>query len=640
MAEQGALGRGGGMIYGSVCSGIEAATVAWHPLGWKPAFYSEIEAFPRSVLTHHYPDVPLHGDFTLLRRDAESVADIDLLVGGTPCQAFSVAGLRKSLDDDRGNLTLEFVRLADAIDDVRERRCQNGIIVVWENVPGVLSTKDNAFGCFLAALVGADAPLVPPKSGGLKKRWKRNKAGEEFFTWTDSGLVAGPRRAAAWRVLDAQYFGLAQRRERVFVVACPRGGADPSQILFEPEGVRRHSPPRREAGASVTQALTRSLGAGGADDNRAQGGFYVPVGPGLADGGQDAQGAPNQVNALSVALRGRDGGGAAELGDDLAFTLRAPKGGGDKPHVLAFGGNNTSGPIEVSAALTAHGGPCGRMDFESETFVLSSDYGLYQAGATSPALRAAGGDCGGGSEVVCVHADAFGRTGAAITPSADAAGNVRLRDPGMGVLADGSSYTLMAHGRPHAVCVHGTQDPDVSIELAHALGRNHGQENAVIAFSCIDHGADAAMDVTPTMRAMSHSGSHANAGGQLAICVTGEVTHALTSEGFDASEDGAGRGTPIVSDAADVRRLTVAECCLLQGFDANYTAIPTNKLRKIAADEADYLRGRGIYQLYDKGVWYTNCAADGPQYRALGNSKAVRVVRWLGLRIDMVEALA
>jgi len=181
------------------------------------------------VLAHHYPDVPLHGDFTKLR-DEPFIADADVLVGGTPCQAFSVAGLRRSLDDDRGNLSLEFVRLADAIDDLRHADGREPAIIVWENVPGVLSVKDNAFGCFLAGLAGDVTPYDPPRG-----------------KWTDAGVVDGPQRAVAWRVLDAQYFGLAQRRRRVFVVASARDGFDPAAVLLEFEGLRRDSPPRREA---------------------------------------------------------------------------------------------------------------------------------------------------------------------------------------------------------------------------------------------------------------------------------------------------------------------------------------------------------------------------------------------------------
>ena len=221
------------MKYLSVCSVIEAASVDWHPLGWEALAFSEIEPFPRKVLQHHYPDVPLHGDFTVLR-EQNWIKDADILVGGTPCQAFSVAGLRNSLDDDRGNLTLEFVRLADAIDNLR----RTGTIIVWENVPGVLSVKDNAFGCFLAALVGNDEPLIP--TGGK---------------WTNAGMVMGPKRRAAWRVLDAQYFGVAQRRRRVFVVASARDDFDPAEVLFEREGLRRNTPPSRQAGQEPSATI-------------------------------------------------------------------------------------------------------------------------------------------------------------------------------------------------------------------------------------------------------------------------------------------------------------------------------------------------------------------------------------------------
>jgi DNA (cytosine-5)-methyltransferase 1 len=234
------------MRYLSVCSGIEAATVAWHHMGWTPLAFSEIEKFPRAVLAHHYPTVPLHGDFTKLR-DEEWIADADVLVGGTPCQAFSVAGKRLSLADDRGNLSLEFVRLADAIDHLRRARGAKPGIVLWENVPGVLNVKDNAFGCFLGALAGSDEPLLPPRG-----------------RWTGAGLVVGPERRCAWRVLDAQYFGVAQRRRRVFVVASARNDIHPAEVLFEREGVRRHSPPRREAREKPAPTISaRPTGGGG-----------------------------------------------------------------------------------------------------------------------------------------------------------------------------------------------------------------------------------------------------------------------------------------------------------------------------------------------------------------------------------------
>jgi DNA (cytosine-5)-methyltransferase 1 len=229
------------MKFGSVCSGIEAASVAWHPLGWQAAWLSEIEPFPSAVLAHHYPTVPNLGDMTLLpeRIASGEVEAPDLFCGGTPCQAFSVAGLRQSLDDDRGNLSLTFVEIANAIDN---RRLDAGLvpaIIFWENVPGVLNTKDNAFGCFLGALAGEDAPLEP--------------AGKR---WTNAGCVYGPERTVAWRVLDAQYFGVAQRRRRVFVVASARDDFDPAAVLFESEGVRRDTAPRREAGERIAPCVT------------------------------------------------------------------------------------------------------------------------------------------------------------------------------------------------------------------------------------------------------------------------------------------------------------------------------------------------------------------------------------------------
>lgn len=200
------------MKYLSVCSGIEAASVAWESLGWEPVAFSEIEPFPSAVLAERFPDVPNLGDMT--RYHEWNIPAINLLVGGTPCQAFSVAGKRGSLADDRGNLCLTFCRMADHF---RPRW------VLWENVPGVLSTPDNAFGCFLGALCGADAPVIPP--GGGRKH-------------PNSGVVAGPKRTVAWRVLDAQWHRVPQRRKRVFVLAVAGAGNWASADALLPVGER------------------------------------------------------------------------------------------------------------------------------------------------------------------------------------------------------------------------------------------------------------------------------------------------------------------------------------------------------------------------------------------------------------------
>lgn len=197
------------MIYGSVCSGIEAATVAWEPLGWKPAFYSEIEKNARKVLTHHYPNVPLHGDFTTI--GADDYGRIDLLAGGTPCQSYSVAGKRAGLDDPRGELSLEFVRLAER---------KHARWVIWENVPGVLSTNG---GRDFAAFVGALA--------------------ECGYGW-------------AYRVLDAQFFGVPQKRQRVILVGYRGDGRLARAALCEPNGGDWVTPKRRKAGEEIIGALT------------------------------------------------------------------------------------------------------------------------------------------------------------------------------------------------------------------------------------------------------------------------------------------------------------------------------------------------------------------------------------------------
>ncbi len=236
------------MKFISVCSGIEAVSVATNSLGWEALAVCEFDRFPSSVLAHHWPDVPNLGDMTKWREwPAELLNEADILAGGTPCHAFSIAGLRNSLADERGNLTLTYVHILDQIDKIRARNGRPPAVCLWENVPGVLNTDDNAFGCFLAALAGEDEPLQPP--GGR---------------WTDAGYVRGPLRTIAWRSLDAQYFGLAQRRQRVFVVASAGEGFRPEEILFEFEGVRRDSPPRRETGEGVTGTLSaRTEGGGG-----------------------------------------------------------------------------------------------------------------------------------------------------------------------------------------------------------------------------------------------------------------------------------------------------------------------------------------------------------------------------------------
>jgi DNA (cytosine-5)-methyltransferase 1 len=201
------------MKYLSVCSGIEAATVAWHPLGWEAAAYSEIEPFPSAVLAHRYPNVPNVGDMTKFKE--WNLEPIDLLVGGTPCQSFSVAGLRKGLEDPRGNLALTYCGI---LDKFRPKW------FVWENVPGVLSSNDGRdFGSFL-------------------------------------GAVAELGYGFAYRVLDAQYFGVAQRRRRVFVVGYLGDWRPAAEVLFEPESLCRDTAPSRKQGEEVAGTIAARFG--------------------------------------------------------------------------------------------------------------------------------------------------------------------------------------------------------------------------------------------------------------------------------------------------------------------------------------------------------------------------------------------
>lgn len=200
---------------GSICSGIEAASVAWEPLGFSFKWFSEIADFPSKVLAEKYPEIENIGDMNNIPDllSSKKIDAPDLLCGGTPCQAFSLAGKQNGLDDDRGNLTLKFVDIVNANDEIRLKNNKPHSIVFWENVEGVLTDKTNAFGCLISSLAGFKE-VIPMKK------------------WSSAGIIHGPVRNIAWRVLDAKYFGLPQQRRRLYVLA---GGTDfyPEYILFE-----------------------------------------------------------------------------------------------------------------------------------------------------------------------------------------------------------------------------------------------------------------------------------------------------------------------------------------------------------------------------------------------------------------------
>ena len=525
--------------YGSVCSGIEAASIAWESLGWQPAWFAEIEAFPAAVLATHWPEVANLGDMTKIAAAvrAGEVEAPDAMVGGTPCQAFSMAGLRNGLADARGQLTLSYVELADAIDNKRRERGEEEAIFVWENVPGVLSSKDNAFGCFIGALAGEDCELQP---SGAK--------------WTNAGCVYGPSRTVAWRTLDAQFFGVAQRRRRVFVVASARKGFDPAAVLFELESLRRDTPPSRET----------------------------------------------QPEVASNAGKRSDGGSHWD---------------------------NPSNPHPT----------------------LNQSHNIGGIGASNQEI--------------------FSQRGSGLVPDsyADVSRTLLAKEN------DSTAEDLETY------VIHGTQDPDTNLELAHALGRNSGQENAVCYAFKPGQGAKAggigwAEEQAPTLTA-AESGSNLapavayafaeNSRGEVrledgtrditgclsagggkpgqgtpAIC----IQHATIGRKDEAGPQGKGyqeevaftqdsrTSADVVQYGMQVRRLTPRECERLQGFPGDHTLIPYG--RRISPEKMD--RDFAKYLMRGGNLTFEECcgrAADGPRYKAIGNSMAVPVMRWIGERI-------
>lgn len=571
------------MRYGSVCSGIEAASVAWESLGWQPAWFAEIEAFPSAVLAHHWPDVANLGDMTKIAAAVRTgdVAAPDVLVGGTPCQAFSIAGLRNGLDDERGQLTLSYVELANAIDDKRRERGEEEAIIVWENVPGVFSSKDNAFGCFLAGLAGESSELQP--AGGK---------------WTHAGCVSGPQRIIAWRVLDAQFFGVAQRRRRVFVVASSRKDFDPAAVLFELNSVRRDTPPRRETQPKVA----------GYAGNGAEGGSHWdnPANPHPTLNQSNNIGGIGASNQEIFSQRGS--GLVSDAYSNISRTLLAKENDSTAEdldtYVLAYGGGNTGGNIDVATACTAHGV---RMDFDTETFAVHGT----QDPDTNHELAHTLGRNHGQENAVCYgfkpgQGSKAGGIGWAeeLSPTLTSAQSGTNLTPAI-AFAENSRGEIRLQGG----------DGQITGPLSTGGGKP-GQGFPAIAFSYKDHGADATVDMSPTLRAGNHDTSHANSGQPPAIC----IQHASIGRHDAAGPQGKGyqedvaftqdsrSSADVVQFGMQVRRLTPVECERLQGFPDNHTLISW--------------RGKA-----------TADCPDGPRYKAIGNSMAVPVMRWIGERI-------
>lgn len=500
--------------YLSLFSGLEAAHLAWAPLGWECVGVAEIDPAPCAVMAARigatrprYMPSPNADDLTEDERDRRRAAlkslsriqwgdriqnlgdvsqatpadiaalgRIDVVVGGSPCQDLSVAGKRRGLAGARSGLFFQQLEIFDAA-----RHLCGARWLVWENVPGAFSSNaGHDFAVVVGEMAGLD--IAVPADG-----------------WGTEGLALGERGLVEWSVLDAQWFGVAQRRRRVFAVLDTGAWADRPAVLLERDGLRGNSAPRREAGENPSGTLiSRAGGGGGPGPDDAQRGMLV---------------------AGTLNANGKAAGSATQQDAESGLIIPA-----------AFGGGANCQATAVATALHAHPGGS-RLDFQTETFLVQE---------VTHTLRADGFDA---SE------DGTGRG----TPLGPVAFAQNQRD----------EVRLM--------------------EVAGALAAEPGmKQQTYVAFDCKAATPQFADDVTPTLRAMNHAGSHANAGGQVAV-----------------------------SSEVGVRRLTPRECERLQGVPDDYTLVP-------------FRSGKPMQ--------------DGPRYKMLGNSFAVPVVAWIGRQIEAAHS--
>jgi DNA (cytosine-5)-methyltransferase 1 len=526
------------MRYGSVCSGVEAASLAWEPLGWECAFVSEIEKFPAAVLAHHYPNVPNLGDMT-----AHDFADrcieqgpIDVLVGGTPCQSFSVAGLRGGLDDERGNLALEFCRLADRLAPR---------YIVWENVPGVLSSsKGRDFGSIVGALGQLGYNL-------------------------------------AWRILDAQNFGVPQRRRRVFLVghlgAEQRGAA---AVLFEQHCLQGHPAPSREA----REDLASNAGEGFTASSFGK--YAEGCGTLRRDGGDLGGGS----ETLTI-WRGSDQANA-ETVEGQAGTLNCNKGqqGGIAalPYFRATGRSSYT-EAESAEALRA----CAAKHGDTDLVVSGEVVGTVTA--RKGRNNGIANDDVQPGHLICVNAreTPVSESGKSLPLGAQdrghAIGFIPKNSEKTRSMGEQAEMSPRLDSSPHAV----------------AFAQNTRDEANLISG---DGQITGALAAEPGMKQQTY------------VFEPGNLKRRCGSDPNETTAPKVGAGKlgdtfPHIATEMQVRRLTPRECERLQGMPDDWTKIPWRK-QGPAED-----------------------CPDGPRYKAIGNSMAVPVMRWIGERIAMVDEI-
>ena len=613
------------MIYGSVCSGIEAATQAWHPLGWKPAFFSEIEKFPSAVLAHHYPTVPNHGDMTKFKDWPDHA--IDLLVGGTPCQSFSVAGLRKGLADPRGNLMLTFGAVA--------RRYRPNWIV-WENVPGVLSSD----------------------------------GGRDFGTFL--GMLAELGYGFAYRVLDAQYvrtcrhaWAVPQRRRRVFVVGYLGDWRRAAAVLFDGESLSGNPPPRRETGKGTAPSIGDRIAGGGTRISAAD------VAPTLNAHFGEKQGLENQhinggglfVAPVSLCL---NAGGMGRI-DAESETLIPTIGG-------AFDVARTLTGEGYDASYTGTGGGTPLVPVAYRT---AGDGNVYEEGdVTAPLTTATDPN----AQVVAF--DLRGREGGAMPEGPHDTANIRAASGGSSRsyvaqvsvskgnetlypigIKQGCKHASTSETNPRALLsgvrealgeeafaewVFGILDTLQSSEVLRSALHGHELRPAAFSKSWVVHCAlsrpeDRGAGAVRSMREAGRAGC-ASQGWQpseqrsveLGAYLSGLSQPGAQAERFMFDLWEATEGLGVLRQA-----LSAVQKARRPARSEDQSAHSDWAVRRLTADECEFLQGmpRGYTRIPYRGKPAEQCP-DGPRHKALGNSMAVNVMTWLGERIAKVDAIA
>ena len=498
----------------SLFAGIEGFGLGFQQAGCEVVAQVEIDGFCGSLLTKHHPEVPRFGDIRGVK--GSDLPPADIVAGGVPCQDFSVAGRRAGLAGARSGLFFEFARL------VTERRPR---WLVFENVPGLLSSPPGHGGEDFATVLGELTGFYPGVPAG---------------GWRNSGICVGPRYGVAWRVLDAEYFGLAQRRERVFIVGHSGGVARAVQVLFEPESCDGDSPPSREKGTQVAALAANGVGTCGADDNQAQAGHLIAVSEvahtltARHNSGEDGSGRGIPLIAY------QDLGGKVYLADH-AHTLRA---NANRNYQLVTGtAPSASLPMssriatgDVMPTLTRGGseGPLALVVFDPTQITSPGNYSSPKPGGPCHPLAA-------GAEPPMVISVGKG-SGPTYADGLAAPITGRHADPGCVAVLPISEVGKRCGSRADerdGLGVGDEGDPMFTLQA----GAQHG----VMAFT-----------------------ERTRADGRNVECQE-DLAYALTNPG-----DGGRPSSRCIAGESFVRRLTPRECERLQGFPDDYTLLDEN----------------------------------------------------------------